>query len=73
MIFRKLIKNLSLGMGWFGHGQNSQRDTLSKGCNIQEFSVGDRSVGDGLTLHQKKKVAERKPTILFGENDRFDG
>jgi hypothetical protein len=22
---------------------------------------------------QKKKVAERKPTILFGENDRFDG
>jgi hypothetical protein len=25
--------------------------TLSKGCNIQEFLVGDTSVGDGLTLH----------------------
>jgi hypothetical protein len=27
------------------------KDTLSKGCNIQEFSVGDTSVGDGQTLH----------------------
>ncbi len=27
------------------------RDTLSKGCNIQEFSVGDTSVGDGQALH----------------------
>ncbi len=24
---------------------------MSRGCNIQEFSVGDTSVGDGLTLH----------------------
>ncbi len=24
---------------------------MSKGCNIQEFSVGDTSVRDGLTLH----------------------
>jgi hypothetical protein len=33
---------------------------MSKGCNIQEFSVGDTSVGDGLTLHpiveQRRKV-----------------
>jgi hypothetical protein len=32
---------------------------LSKGCNIQEFSVGDTSVGDGLTLHPN--VASQKP------------
>jgi hypothetical protein len=33
-------------------GANYPKSTLSKGCNIQEFSVGDTSVGDGLTLHQ---------------------
>ncbi len=33
---------------WFG-GQG--HDSLSKGRNIQEFSVGDTSVGDELTLH----------------------
>ncbi len=27
------------------------RDALSKGCNIQEFSVGDTPVGDEITLH----------------------
>ncbi len=30
------------------------KGALSKGCNIQEFSVRDTPVGDGLTLHQKK-------------------
>jgi hypothetical protein len=38
--------------GMVRSGAKQPRDTLSKGCNIQEFSVGDTSVGDGLTLHQ---------------------
>jgi hypothetical protein len=37
--------------GMVRSGAKYPRDTLSKGCNIQEFSVGDTSVGDGLTLH----------------------
>jgi hypothetical protein len=38
-------------MGWFGQGQISLGTLCPRGCNIQEFSVGDTSVGDGLTLH----------------------
>jgi hypothetical protein len=32
------------------------RGALSKGRNIQEFSVGDTSVGDELTLHPSKPL-----------------
>ncbi len=39
--------------GWDGSVRGRiAKDTLSKGYNIQEFLVGDTSVGDGLTLHQ---------------------
>jgi hypothetical protein len=31
-------------------GAQYPRDALSRGCNIQEFSVGDTSVGDEITL-----------------------
>ncbi len=46
------------GMEWFGQGQISQGTLCSKGCNIQEFSVGDTLVGDELTLHLKLSTKE---------------
>jgi hypothetical protein len=36
--------------GMVRSGAQYPRDALSKGCNIQEFSVGDTSVGDEITL-----------------------
>jgi hypothetical protein len=38
-----------VGTHW--SGAQYPRDTLFKGCNIQELSVGDTSVGDTSTLH----------------------
>jgi hypothetical protein len=33
-------------------GAQYAREASSKGCTIQEFSVGDTTVGDEMTLHQ---------------------
>jgi hypothetical protein len=41
------------GMVW--SGAQYPRDALSKGCNIQEFSVGDTPVGDEITLIVKRR------------------
>ncbi len=37
--------------GMVRSGAQYPRDALSKGCNIQEFSMGDTPVGDEITLH----------------------
>jgi hypothetical protein len=37
-------------------GAQYPRDALSKGCNIQEFSVGDTPVRDEITLHHKMLI-----------------
>jgi hypothetical protein len=39
-----------VGTHW--SGAQYPRDALFKGRNIQELSIGDRSVGDTSTLHQ---------------------
>jgi hypothetical protein len=45
MICRKLLKNLNLGMGWFGQGENSQgifcpRDATSKHIRLGTHRSG---------------------------------
>ncbi len=49
---RSIISEFRDGM--VRSGAKKPRDTLFKGCNIQESSVGDTSVGYRLTLHQLK-------------------
>jgi hypothetical protein len=52
-ISRKFLPvTLNQGMVW--SGTQYPRDTLSKGCNIQENSVRDTVVGYEFTLHPKR-------------------
>jgi hypothetical protein len=41
------------GMGWFGQGQIIQGTLCPRDATSKNFSVGDTSVGDGLTLHRQ--------------------
>jgi hypothetical protein len=50
-------------------GAQNPRDTLFKGRNIQELSVGDTSVGDTSTLHhfmnyKSKKYVKKILTVI---------
>ncbi len=45
-------------VGTHRSGAQDPRDALFKGCNIQELSVGDTSVGDTSTLHRLKVQQE---------------
>jgi hypothetical protein len=44
--------------GMVPSGAQYTRDTLSKGCNIQEFLVRDTQVGDEITLHPHNRVSK---------------
>jgi hypothetical protein len=51
---------------------------MSKGCNIQEFKVGDTSVGDGLTLNPKmivRKLLKNRYLVMgwFGQGHNSQG
>jgi hypothetical protein len=45
MIFRKLLKNQNLGMGWFGQGQNSQGQFVQGIQHPRIFGQGHISQG----------------------------
>jgi hypothetical protein len=42
--------------GMVRSGAQNTRDAVSKGCNIQEFSVVDTLVGDEITLHREGRL-----------------
>ena len=47
-----------VGKHW--SGEQNPRDTLFKGRNIQELSVGDTSVGDTSTSHRQEEEGDRR-------------
>ncbi len=65
--YATLLEVFRDGMVW--SGAQYPRDALSKGCNIQESSVGDTPVGDEITLHHLRLLQVRELEARLKESE----